>query len=393
VTGRSSPAPLGSAVLLTDGAERRATRCDMGFAHDGVRHLDAADALLAEPSEAAPMVVLWRNGFPVGHRLRGVDGIVRRNTTELPSPAIGATASKTSVSVVVCTRDRPEELRRCLGSLPCQSLTPAEIVVVDNASAGDATRRVAEEAGVTYVREDRPGLDYARNTGARRAIGDIVAYTDDDVRLHPRWLERLVAAFDAPQIGAVTGLVLPAELATQAQLHFETFWSFGRGYDRKDYTSEAFQAASGVFPAWEIGAGASMAFRREVFDRAGLFDERLDVGRAGCSGDSEFWYRLLSLGYACRYEPTSVAFHYHRRTMDGLASQLFHYMRGHSAALLVQHERTGRWSNLRRAAFGIPAWYLRRAIRPMQPRDRFLKEEAAGLISGIGFYLRTPRHE
>jgi GT2 family glycosyltransferase len=365
----------------------------MGFVHEGVRHLDAAEARDAEPSVTMPMVVLWRNGYPVGHRLQGIDGMVRRSATDTPPPvATGAAASKTSVTVVICTRDRPEELRRCLGSLPHQSLAPAEIVVVDNASVGDATRQVANDAGVTYVREDRPGLDYARNTGAARAVGEIVAYTDDDVRLHPRWLEQLVAAFDAPQIGAVTGLVLPAELATEAQLHFETFWSFGRGYSRRDYTSEAFHAASEVFPAWEIGAGASMAFRREVFERAGAFDERLDVGRAGCSGDSEFWYRLLSLGYTCRYEPTSVAFHYHRRTMAGLASQLFHYMRGHAAALLVQHERTGRRSNLRRALFGIPARYLRRAMTPMQPRDRFLKEEVAGLVAGIAFYLRARRH-
>ena len=112
-----------------------------------------------------------------------------------------------------------------------QSRGPDQVVVVDNASCDDGrTRAVALAAGVDYVREDRPGLDIARNRGVRAATGDIVAFTDDDVRLHPRWLERLTAAFDADRIMAVTGLVLPAELETPAQIHFEKYWGFGRGY-------------------------------------------------------------------------------------------------------------------------------------------------------------------
>nr|WP_246370891.1 glycosyltransferase family A protein [Phenylobacterium haematophilum] len=296
-----------------------------------------------------------------------------------------------SVSVVICTRDRPDELRRCLASLPSQTLRPLEVIVVDNASAGGATRAVAQDANVVYVREDRPGLDYARNTGAATAHGEIVAYTDDDVLLHPNWLQNLVAGFETPAIGAVTGLVLPAELATPAQLHFETYWSFARGYAPKDYTPQAFEAERRAFPAWEIGAGASMAFRREVFAKAGLFDERLDVGRAGCSGDSEFWHRLLAHGYVCRYEPSSVAFHYHRASEDGLARQLFSYMRGHSAALLVQFERNRRLGDLRRAFVSLPARYARRALRRSQPRDRFLGLEFRGYLSGLAFYLTGSR--
>ena len=53
-----------------------------------------------------------------------------------------------------------------------------EIIVVDNASVTNDTRVVAEAFNVRYIREDRPGLDIARNTGARAARGSIVAYTD-----------------------------------------------------------------------------------------------------------------------------------------------------------------------------------------------------------------------
>ena len=143
-------------------------------------------------------------------------------------------------------------------------------------------------------------------------------------------------------------------------------------------------------PAWEVGAGASMAFRKSVFAEVGLFDERLDVGAAGCSGDSEFWHRLLSNGRQCRYDPAIVAFHYHRRDEAGLRKQIRAYMRGHAAALLVQYERTGNAGNLRRLFRLMPRWFARRALleRRKQPSNAFLGSEIAGYLAGIVFYAK-----
>lgn len=296
------------------------------------------------------------------------------------------------ISVVICTRDRPDELRRCLASFNDQTRMPDELIVVDNASRDDRTRAVVLAAGATYIREDRPGLDYARNSGAQAACGEIVLYTDDDTELHECWVENTVAAFDAPEIMAVTGLVLPAKLKTEAQWIFETEWSFGRGYDRIDYGSSFFeQTRRDGCPAWIIGAGANMAFRRTVFDQIGFFDERLDVGQAGCSGDSEFWYRVLAAGYVCRYEPRAVMFHHHRLEMAGLASQIYYYMRGHTAALMVQFQRTRERGNLRRAFVLLPRYYLELAIRRLQRRSSakhlFLGKQIKGALAGIGFFL------
>ncbi len=224
-------------------------------------------------------------------------------------------------------------------------------------------------AGVSYFREDRTGLDVARNTGARLAETDIVAYADDDVVLHHRWLERLANAFDAPDIMAVTGLLLPGELDTPAQQIFERYWGFGRGYQRIDFGPEYFARVRGYgCPAWVIGAGASMAFRRSTFDEVGWFDERLDVGAAGCSGDSELWYRILAAGGRCRYEPSAVAFHTHRREYDDLRKQIFGYMRGHVTALFVQFERHHHWGNLRRLFLSLPYYYATRALHRLWQR-------------------------
>ncbi len=366
----------------------------------GVVHVAIATCEdVAETKLCEGMTVFWRGDRPIGHVLVHEGETTNCKVGHIDETFLAAidvdmqtrAEIKLSASVVICTRDRPDELSICLSSLPRQSYPPREIIVVDNASRDQRTRNVALAAGVTYVREDRPGLDIARNTGALRAAGDIVAYTDDDVLLHPHWLERLVSAFDAPHIGAVTGIVLPAELATEAQRQFETYWGFGKGYRQQDFNSLSFKSHR-VFPAWDVGAGASMAFRREVFQSVGFFDERLDVGQAGCSGDSEYWYRLLANGYTCRYAPTSVAFHFHRRTMDGLASQIYHYMRGHAAALLVQHERSGIRANRHQAYYYMPRWYMYRLLGKLLGRnglrDRFLKEEVTGYLAGLWFYYR-----
>lgn len=138
-----------------------------------------------------------------------------------------------------------------------------------------------------------------------------------------------------------------------------------------------------------------MAFRRSIFDAIGYFDERLDVGQAGCSGDSEYWYRILAAGYICRYEPTAVVWHHHRLDLEGLSDQIYHYMRGHAAALMVQYERTRDRGNLYRAFVSMPFYYARsfgiRLLLGTRPSNRFLKQQVLGMISGLWFYARAPR--
>lgn len=373
-----------------------------------IEHIDAAAGLRPLPRQSdETLLVFWWRDMPVGQVVdRGARGVpidVARHwaTLESTPPALrarhpGSGEGHLDVSLVICTRDRPGELARCLASLDAQTLVPREVIVVDNASRDARTRDVARAAGVIYVREDRPGLDIARNTGVRTARGAIIAFTDDDVRLHPRWLERLAGALADGAAMAATGLVLPAELETEAQQIFERHWSFARGFNPIEFGADFFAADTSTgSEVWKIGAGASMAFTRVAFDRAGLFDERLDVGAAGCSGDSEFWHRILSRGGICRYEPAAVAFHYHRRDLAGLGSQIYHYMKGHSAALLVQYERSRNRGNLWRAFNFLPRYYLDRGWKRLRygarPENRFLGREVSGFLAGIGYYLRHAR--
>ena len=304
-----------------------------------------------------------------------------------PAPAVGAATA----AVVVCTRDRPEQLRRCLQGLLALDQPPDELVVVDNAPRNDAARRVVEDMGVRYVLEPRPGLSRARNAGIAATTADVVAFTDDDVVVHRGWLGRLLAGFRSPDVMAVTGLVLPGALDTEAHRVFEdVMGGFGRGFRAWEIGPEWFHRhRRRTPPVWRLGAGASVAFRRTAFDRVGGFDPRLGAGAAGCSEDSELWYRLLAGGWRCRYEPWAVAHHFHRDSLPQLRRQAYGYMRGHVAALAVQWSHTRQLGEPRRLLVTLPRHYLRRSARRMwwHADDPTFAADLRGYVAGL---VRAP---
>lgn len=241
------------------------------------------------------------------------------------SPAETLDPPLPSGSVVICTRDRPDDLRTCLDSLCTARPSEVEVVVVDNAPADERTRQVARNYPVRYVVEPRPGLNWARHCGAQIAQGEIVLYTDDDVLVDPGWIDAMRRPFVNPHVAAVTGLVMPFELETEAQELFEQYGGFGRGFSRREFTARMMSPAA----AGQVGAGASMAFRRRLVNQLALFAVELDCGTAAKSaGDTYAFYRLLALGYHIVYNPAALAWHRHRRSNQALQNLLHGYSLG-----------------------------------------------------------------
>ena len=147
-----------------------------------------------------------------------------------PAPASGCSGwgpsgARPPVSVVVCTRNRQDDLLTCVEALERLDYPDLEIVVVDNAPSDDATEVALagrDFPRVRYAVEPRPGLSHARNLGVAEARGEIVAFTDDDVTVNARWVEALVRGFArTPRVVCVTGLVPAIELETPAQEFFD----------------------------------------------------------------------------------------------------------------------------------------------------------------------------
>jgi len=231
------------------------------------------------------------------------------------------------VTVAVCTRDRPHDVQLCLEALCKLDYPRLDILVVDNAPQTEATQELIETSypSVRYVREPRPGLDWARNRAILEAKGEIIAYTDDDVVVDRGWIKALAQVFaENPEVQAVTGLVVPYELETEAQVLFEAQGGFGKGFEQKWYRANSTKPMPWqLLGTGNFGTGANMAYRCSVFDEIGYFDPALDVGTVTQgAGDLEMFYRILKSGNTLVYEPRAIIRHRHRRTYEQLRKQL-----------------------------------------------------------------------
>ena len=237
-------------------------------------------------------------------------------------------AEPLDLTVAICTRDRPELLEVCLASILSLRETassPFGVLVVDNAPSTSATLDLVERLqGVRYVLEPRPGLDFARNRVLDEVTTALVAFVDDDAAVDHGWISGLEDAWaHDPLAVCVTGLVLPYELATDAQVAFEGFGGFRRGFQRVRYAGLSIDRFP-RYPLWAgmFGSGCNMAFRVEPLRRLGGFDEALDTGPPlPGGGDLDVFYRVVRAGHSLVYEPRALIFHRHRKELRALRHQ------------------------------------------------------------------------
>ena len=207
-----------------------------------------------------------------------------------------------TASIIIPTRDRADYLDVALRSVvPQADAARAEVLVLDDGPS-DATREVAERHGARYLARTPPhGLNAARNAGVDAAAADLVVFIDDDVDVHPGWLDALLTAHaTAPEdVGAFTGPIVP-------RFEDHAFRTCGR--EGPPITFLDLGPADTDAPyAW----GANMALRRTAVERVGRFDEGLNFG----AGDEQEWQdRLHAAGLRIRY--VAAAGLDHRRAGD-----------------------------------------------------------------------------
>jgi glycosyltransferase involved in cell wall biosynthesis len=269
------------------------------------------------------------------------------------------------ITVAICTHNRPRELQRALASLVEQQPSAAEILIVDNAPSDDTTRTMVQDrfAGVRYLREPVPGLDFARNLALTAASQDIVAFLDDDAVAAPGWVAAMARTFEAdPRIGICTGRVEALNLDSPGERLFEANGGFSRGTRRIELPADADRPLHGhaaPLIAWAIsvGSGCNYGVRRSAALTLGGFDEALDLGAAlPGGGDHDLLWRMLQAGHTVVYEPSALAWHEHRKQIEAVHDQIIGHQRA-VVAFLGKHLVLT--SNVTRAPVaGYLAWRL-----------------------------------
>jgi GT2 family glycosyltransferase len=311
-----------------------------------------------------------------------------------------------SMTVAICTRERPASLEMALGSLVEQRYPRLEVLVVDNAPESDATREVVarfaeKHPSIRYEVESRPGLSWARNRAAEVAAGEVVAWVDDDVFCDPWWATEMARAFvEVPGADAATGTVVPSELETPSQLMFDQYGSVRRrrGFSRDVFSRATRGAQSPLYPMPPFGIGANMAFRREAVRRIGGFDRALGAGTIARSAeDTAAFTALLLAGGTLVYQPSAIVHHHHRQDEAALEKLLLGHGRGLGAfyTSMLLRRPSSIFELARLAPRALRDQFSSRGARLSKLDEDFppelLRANRLGLIQGPWAYARARR--
>ena len=217
-------------------------------------------------------------------------------------------AFKATVSVIIPTYKRPEELKRAVTSVLNQSLTNIEIIVVDDNDPLDENRRQTEIVMKEYLKDSR--IKYlkhqknkngsaARNTGIRVASGRYIAFLDDDDEYEPNRLEIMNAYMDS----------------------LDTVWggcySSYKKYMKDGSVQHSTESATGdlliqaLMRSLYISAGSNLFLRKTAVDDIGLFNENFARNQ-----DLEYLVRVLKKYKLAYVNAETLMIHYDKRTVS-----------------------------------------------------------------------------
>ena len=264
----------------------------------------------------------WRGGRPVDDWAFGLVDAARK-----PKPALGAASRAFAdapfpeaerrtwprISVVVCAYNEAATIDECLTSIENLSYPDYEIILVNDGSR-DATGEIARRhASVRVLDIPNGGLSAARNVGLEHAAGEIVAYTDGDVRVDPDWLTHLVRPFlTSDVVGAGGPNLVPADDPPMAQC-------IARAPGSPTQVMIDDRIAEHV-------PGCNMAFRRDALLEVGGFNPI--YLRAG--DDVDICWRLQARGWKIGFAPSALVWHRHRASLRAYWRQQVGYGEGES---------------------------------------------------------------
>ena len=243
------------------------------------------------------------------------------------------------ISVVVTTFNRCAILPAAIESLLAQN-TPElkyELIVVDNNST-DHTRQVVESfiarghGNVRYVFEPKQGPSHGRNAGIANAKGEIIAFTDDDVRPEKDWLRNIKQAFDSyTEVECVGGKILPRWSSEPPRWLTVDHWS---PLAIADHGNRTIVSPAKTPICWST---SNLSFRSSVFDRIGGFSP--DFMR--CQ-DRELMWRFLRAGGQVIYAPdVAVTTEVPSERLTKTYHRAWHKTAGKYHALMRLYELTG----------------------------------------------------
>ncbi len=242
------------------------------------------------------------------------------------------------VSVIATVYNEGESIRWLLDSLANQTRRPDEIVICDGGSQDETISILHAYSdrvpGLQIITAPGANISQGRNTAIAAAAGPVIATTDAGVRLDAHWLERLVAPFEACEQGA-----LPADATAVAGF----FLPDAAGPFQIAMAATVLPLTQEIVPAKFLPSSRSMAFRKDLWQRAGGYPEWIDY----CE-DLIFDLRIQSVTEKREatfvWAPDAVAYFRPRTSLRAYWQQYFRYARGDGKADLWRKRHAIRYA-------------------------------------------------
>jgi glycosyltransferase involved in cell wall biosynthesis len=215
------------------------------------------------------------------------------------------------ISVIICTYNRAEILRETLSSFMLMQ-RPAdlqcEVIIVDN-NSNDNTSAVSDEFCrrnpelFRYLSEPMQGLSFARNAGIRSSSAGLIAFVDDDIYFDQGWLLEMLDLFRTTDAMGAGGKSIPLfEGGTPSWISTKVLSLYGS-------TNSGDAVKRMIFPDHPFGL--NMVFRREVFERIGLFNVTLGRIKKSLLSNEEYelFYRIDRGRLPVFYTPLAIIHH------------------------------------------------------------------------------------
>lgn len=223
------------------------------------------------------------------------------------------------ISACIPTKDRPEELKKCIKSLLAQTTLPSEIIIIDDGQLDVAPFReiIEPRTNFKYFRKDKPSLSASRNLAKEIALNDLILFLDDDVVLTPDFIQNIYKIFEEDingEIGAVGGIELNVKKKNPFVVFYKRLFFLDCGKPGV-IMPWGFQTAAsyGIDTITQVMwlTGAMSCFRRELLKKFPF--EEFHGGRNALE-DIEFgwkvWNKYRGQKYKFIVTPHAKAYHY-----------------------------------------------------------------------------------